>query len=122
MNFARILLVYMLVVVMLPWGAWANAAAAHAVAPAASAQVLSAPDAGPVHVKEGHRAGDKISAKTKRCRIAVLAGIACGSDGLWHRAMGVDPDGRITAAAFFAEVILPRGVAASGHLDPPRQS
>lgn len=117
MTFLRILLIHCLVLVMLPWGAWANAVAAVAHLPQHQAV-----DAG-TDVPQLRAGAEEptLLPKTKRCRIAVLAGISCGADKLWHRTAAFAADGRVLDMVFFAGVVLPQGITASGPLHPPRQ-
>ncbi|WP_322894268.1 MULTISPECIES: hypothetical protein [unclassified Yoonia] len=119
----RYILVYGLVLVMLPWGAWANALASIAdVQESDNRDIASfAAGASPVLI-DASAETDKITIKSKRCRIAVLAGISCVSDLVWQRVAIMDGDGLIEKVAYFGEVMLPQGIAATGYTEPPRLS
>lgn len=117
MIILRHLIVYSLVLVLLPWGAWAHAAAS------SHGQLKSAPEiaASQTAVSAVDTDQRNIVTKPKRCRIAVLAGISCVADSVWHRPAAFDPSTQVQRNPYFAKVTLPRGVSTSVHLDPPRR-
>ncbi|TGD67134.1 hypothetical protein EYC08_00185 [Tabrizicola sp. WMC-M-20] len=116
-SFARLLLV----LAVLPWGAYSGAMAAQSAPP----QDAGFADAGPVSAGVAVTGGDlrdgmAFAPKPKRCRTAVLLGTPCGPD-LALPGSALSPD-----LTDVANAVLPAdgsrlaGVKPAGSLDPPR--
>jgi len=113
MAWFRILMIYSLVLVMLPLGSFAAVATsgqqpAQGIIIAETTQVTNA------------EAQQKVATKTKRCRTAVLPGLACNAELVVQTAASASGDELLGAVAFFDKVVLPVGVTTTGHRDPPR--
>lgn len=108
MRYCRNLLVFGLVLVMLPWGAWANVVVTVANPVPVQHQMTAAPETG------------TITAVAKRCRIAVLVGLSCMADTVWHRAPSITVSGQMMHTYFTRDVVLPRGITPTGLREPPR--
>ena len=112
MQLFRNLLIYSLIAVILPWGALAQAAAPQAlfsVVPASS------------EITQASYAAVHVTAKQKRCRVAILTGAPCFAAIIAQGRAAISGDLQERDALFMAAITLPKGVTTGGFLDPPRQ-
>ena len=99
-----------LITVILPWGAFAQAASPQAlfIATAASSTItLSSADT-------------VVTPQPKRCRIAILTGLSCFAAILGDGAMATGGGPQESTAPFSVVIPLPDGVKTSWPPDPPR--
>ena len=114
MVWFRILMIYSLVLVMLPLGSVA------AVATSGLQPTQGIIIADTTYVTDIAEAQQKVATKTKRCRTAVLPGLACNAELVVQTPASASGDELPGAMAFFDKVVLPVGVTTTGHRDPPR--
>lgn len=121
MALLRSIAILILIVAVMPWGAYAGALAArspvlvHAVPAVTDADVSQS-----VVSKDGQDSPGLIMPKPKRCRTAVLIGSACGPDvAIPGSAIPVDLSAACRAVPT-ADAMQLVGLTPPGSLDPPR--
>lgn len=121
MAMLRSLAILILVLAVLPWGAYSGALASQSRFQQTSGLAVEDSEAAPVAVSIGGlRDGTSVVPKPKRCRTAVLIGSPCGPDiALLGSALSLDltVDDNAVLPAGGTQLT---GVKPAGSLDPPR--
>ena len=118
MNWFRSLALLLLVLAVMPWGAYSGATTLQSGVQQDAGFVGAGPDSA---VSSGEfRNGIAFAPKPKRCRTAILLGAPCGPDlALPGSVLSPDLTGVDDAVLLAGETQL-AGVKLAGSLDPPR--
>jgi hypothetical protein len=121
MALFRSLAIFILVLAVMPWGAYSGALASQSRLQQTPGLAIADSDAAPVAVSIGGlRVGTFVAPKPKRCRTAVLIGSPCGPDiALPGSALSLDLTDADNAVLSAGGTQL-TGVKPAGSLDPPR--
>ncbi len=121
MSFRRLVGILILVLAILPWGAYSGALASQNKGDRIAAALFA--DDNVSH--EVARGGDErglaiVSAPKKRCRTGILVGSACGLDAaIVGPTTSIDPSGACNSHLSAGSMLL-AGQPPKGILDPPR--
>ena len=120
MSVLRLIAILVLVLAVMPWGAFYGAQASPYLTQRDPGQVIADPSVARVTVStDGQRGAAALSPKPKRCRTAILAGSPCGPDiALLGSVISLQLTGACNAMVPDAGAWL-AGVTPPGSLDPP---
>ena len=121
MSVLRLIAILVLVLAVMPWGAFYGAQASPYLTQRDPGQVIADPSVARVTVStDGQRGAAALSPKPKRCRTAILVGSPCGPDIVLPRSViSLQLTSACNAMVPDAGAWL-TGATPPGSLDPPR--